>query len=99
MASFCADPVFTILVVGVLVSWTCGQSWHAGDRVPAGIGIASQVTTLDADKAVIVILSLIGPFLSASLVLIVVYIRYESVVSKLYVFDYDGDRQRWPCSR
>mgnify|MGYP001042697253 CR=1 FL=1 len=54
-----------------------------------------QVMTMDADKAILVILTLIDLSLAANLVLIVIYSGYESFVSKLDVFDGNGDRPDW----
>lgn len=55
---------------------------------------APQVLTMSADKAILVILTLIDLSLAANLLLIVLFSGYENFVSKLDIDD-GGDRPSW----
>jgi len=55
---------------------------------------APQVLTMTADKAILVILTLIDLSLAANLLLIVLFSGYENFVSKLDIDD-GGDRPSW----
>jgi uncharacterized protein (TIGR00645 family) len=55
---------------------------------------APQVLTMTADKAILVVLTLIDLSLAANLLLIVLFSGYENFVSKLDIDD-GGDRPSW----
>lgn len=55
---------------------------------------APQVLTMTADKAILVVLTLIDLTLAANLLVIVMFSGYESFVSKLDIDD-GGDRPSW----
>lgn len=53
------------------------------------------VMQMDADKSILMILTLIDLTLAGNLLLIVIFSGYESFVSKLDVFEGNGDRPDW----